>query len=107
MISKPCFIISCLLVSLMIFSQSAVSISWIFSGTQISQVESIDFPNKTSENSESNETDTEDDTEEKELIIIHAGQPTSQLESQNKSTHIYEWTPLLYLDVKGIPPDLS
>ena len=60
----------------MLFSQCAVSISWALSDSHLTQIENIDFSNKTSENSESNETnetDGEDDTEEKELIIIHAG----------------------------------
>ena len=110
MMSKTYLIISFLLVSLMLFSQCAVSISWALSDSHLTQIENIDFSNKTSENSESNETnetDGEDDTEEKELIIIHASNPTSKLESHNESNHIDVWIPLLYLDVKGIPPDLS
>ena len=91
----------------MLFSQCAVSISWALSDSHLTQIENIDFSNKTTENSESNETDGEDDTEEKELIIIHASNPTSKLESHNESNHIDVWIPLLYLDVKGIPPDLS
>jgi len=100
MISKSFYIISCLLISLMLFSQCAVSISWSLSDSYLTQIEN-------SESNETNETDGEDDTEEKELIIIHASNPTSKLESHNESNHIDEWTPLLYLDVKGIPPDLS
>jgi hypothetical protein len=107
MISKPFFIISFLLVSLMLFSQCAVSISWVLSGSHLSQIENIDFTNKTSENNESNETDAEDDTEEKELIIIQSIHSTSKLETKNESNHIDEWFHFLYLDVKGIPPDLS
>ena len=107
MISRTFFTISFLLVSLMLFSQCAVSISWVLSGSHLSQIENIDFTNKTSENNEPNETDTEDDTEEKELINIHSINATSKLESKNKSNHIDEWTQVLYLDVKGIPPDLS
>jgi len=107
MISRTFFIISILLVSLMLFSQCAVSISWVLSGSHLSQIENIDLTNKTSENNESNETDAEDDTEEKELIIIHSINSTSKLGSKNESNHIDEWTQFLYLDVKGIPPDLS
>jgi len=107
MISRTFFTISFLLVSLMLFSQCAVSISWVLSGSHLSQIENIDFTKKTSENNEPNETDTEDDTEEKELINIHSINATSKLESKNKSNHIDEWTQFLYLDVKGIPPDLS
>ena len=88
----------------MLFSQCAFSISWVLSGSHLSQIENIDLTNKTSEN---NETDAEDDTEEKELIIIHSINSTSKLESKNESNHIDEWTQFLYLDVKGIPPDLS
>jgi hypothetical protein len=106
MISKTFFIISFLLVSLMLFSQCAVSISWVLSSSHFSQIENIDFTNKTSENNESNETDAEDDTEE-ELIIIHLFNSLNKLESENESNHIDEWTQSLYLDVKGIPPDLS
>ena len=94
----------------MLFSQCAVSISWALSDSHLTQIENIDFSNKTTENSESNETnetDGEDDTEEKELINIHSINATSKLESKNKSNHIDEWTQFLYLDVKGIPPDLS
>jgi hypothetical protein len=79
----------------------------VLSGSHLSQIENIDFTKKTSENNEPNETDTEDDTEEKELINIHSINATSKLESKNKSNHIDEWTQFLYLDVKGIPPDLS
>ncbi len=104
MISKTFLIISFLLVSLMLFSQCAFSISWVLSGSHLSQIENIDLTNKTSEN---NETDAEDDTEEKELIIIHSINSTSKLGSKNESNHIDEWTQFLYLDVKGIPPDLS
>ena len=104
MISKPFFIISFLLVSLMLFSQCAVSISWVLSGSHLSQIEDIDFTNTTSEN---NETDAEDDTEEKELITIQSINSTSVLETKNESNHIDEWFHFLYLDVKGIPPDLS
>jgi hypothetical protein len=104
MISKTFLIISFLLVSLMLFSQCAFSISWVLSGSHLSQIENIDLTNKTSEN---NETDAEDDTEEKELIILHSINSTSKLESRNESNHIDEWTQFLYLDVKGIPPDLS
>ena len=107
MISKSFFLISFLLVGLMLFNQCAVSISWVLSGSHLSQIENIDFSNKTSENNESNETDAEDDTEEKELIIAHLINSTSKLESQNFSNHIDEWIQALYLDVKGIPPDLS
>ena len=107
MISKTFFIISFLLVSLMLFSQCAVSISWMLSGSHLSQIENIDFTNKTCENNESNETDAEDDTEEKELIIIQSINSTSVLETKNESNHIDEWFHFLYLDVKGIPPDLS
>jgi hypothetical protein len=107
MISRTFFIISFLLVSLMLFSQCAVSISWVLSGSHLSQIENIDFTKKTSENNEPNETDSEEDTEEKELINIHSINSTSKLESKNKSNHIDEWTQVLYLDVKGIPPDLS
>jgi hypothetical protein len=107
MISRTFFIISILLVSLMLFSQCAVSISWVLSGSNLSQIENIDLTNKTSENNETNETDAEDDTEEKELIIIHSFNSTSKLESKIESNHIDEWTQFLYLDVKGIPPDLS
>ena len=91
----------------MLFSQCAVSISWVLSGSHLSQIEDIDFTKKTSENNEPNETDSEEDTEEKELINIHSINSTSKLESKNKSYHIDEWTQVLYLDVKGIPPDLS
>jgi hypothetical protein len=104
MISKTFLIISFLLVSLMLFSQCAFSISWVLSGSHLSQIENIDLTNKTSEN---NETDAEDDTEEKELIILHSINSTSKLETKNESNHIDEWTQFLYLDVKGIPPDLS
>ena len=104
MISKTFLIISFLLVSLMLFSQCAFSISWVLSGSHLSQIENIDLTNKTSDN---NETDAEDDTEEKELIILHSINSTSKLESRNESNHIDEWTQFLYLDVKGIPPDLS
>jgi hypothetical protein len=107
MISKNFFTISFLLVSLMLFSQCAVSISWVLSGSHLSQIENIDFTNKTSENNESNETDAEDDTEEKELIIIQSIHSTSVLETKNESNHIDEWFHFLYLDLKGIPPDLS
>ena len=88
----------------MLFSQCAFSISWVLSGSHLSQIENIDLTNKTSEN---NETDAEDDTEEKELIILHSINSTSKLETKNESNHIDEWTQFLYLDVKGIPPDLS
>jgi hypothetical protein len=104
MISNTFLIISFLLVSLMLFSQCAFSISWVLSGSHLSQIENIDLTNKTSDN---NETDAEDDTEEKELIIIHSINSTSKLVSKNESNHIDEWTQFLYLDVKGIPPDLS
>ena len=104
MISKTFFIISFLLVSLMLFSQCAFSISWVLSDSHLSQIENIDFTNTTSEN---NETDAEDDTEEKELIIIQSINSTSVLETKNESNHIDEWFHFLYLDVKGIPPDLS
>ena len=107
MISRTFFILSILLVSLMLFSQCAFSISWVLSGSDLSQIENIDLTNKTSENNETNETDAEDDTEEKELIIIHSINSTSKLETKNESNHIDEWTQFLYLDVKGIPPDLS
>ncbi|MGY8928840.1 MAG: hypothetical protein ACKVHK_04140 [Flavobacteriales bacterium] len=107
MISKTFLIISFLLVSLMLFSQCAFSISWVLSGSHLSQIENIDLTNKTSENNESNETDAEDDTEEKELIIIQSINSTSVLETKNESNHIDEWFHFLYLDVKGIPPDLS
>tara|TARA_B110000467_G_scaffold150816_1_gene158619 strand:- start:47 stop:370 length:324 start_codon:yes stop_codon:yes gene_type:complete len=107
MISKTFFIISFLLVSLMLFSQCAVSISWMLSGSHLSQIENIDFTNKTCENNESNETDAEDDTEEKELIIIQSINSTSKLETENEYNQIDEWYHFLYLDVKGIPPDLS
>ena len=107
MISKTFFIISFLLVSLMLFSQCVVSISWVLSGSHISQIENIDFTNTTSESNESNESDAEDDTEEKELIIIQSIHFTSVLETKNESNHIDEWFHFLYLDVKGIPPDLS
>jgi hypothetical protein len=104
MISKTFFIISFLLVSLMLFSQCAFSISWVLSGSHLSQIENIDFTNTTSEN---NETDAEDDTEEKELIIYYSISYTSNSETKNDSNHIDEWNHFLYLDVKGIPPDLS
>jgi len=104
MISKTFFIISFLLVSLMLFSQCAFSISWVLSDSHLSQIENIDFTNTTSEN---NETDAEDDTEEKELITIQSINSTSVLETKNESNHIDEWFHFLYLDVKGIPPDLS
>jgi hypothetical protein len=104
MISKTFITITSLLVCLMLFSQCVVSISWVLSGSHLSQIENIDFTNKTSEN---NETDTEDDTEEKELIIIQSINSTSVLETKNESNHIDEWFHFLYLDVKGIPPDLS
>ena len=107
MISKTFITITSLLVCLMLFSQCVVSISWVLSGSHLSQIENIDFTNTTSENNETNETDTEDDTEEKELIIIHSINSTSKLGSKNESNHIDEWTQFLYLDVKGIPPDLS
>ena len=105
--SKTFFIISFLLVSVMLLSQCAVSISWVLSGSHLSQIENIDLTNKTSENNETNETDAEDDIEEKEFIIIHSINSTSKLESKNESNHIDEWNQFLYLDVKGIPPDLS
>ena len=54
MISKTFLIISFLLVSLMLFSQCAFSISWVLSGSHLSQIENIDLTNKTSENNESN-----------------------------------------------------
>ena len=107
MISKTFLIISFLLVSLMLFSQCAFSISWVLSGSHLSQIENIDLTNKTSENNESNETDVVDDTEEKELIIIQSINSTSVLETKTESNHIDEWFHFLYLDVKGIPPDLS
>ena len=104
MISKTFITITSLLVCLMLFSQCVVSISWVLSGSHLSQIENIDFTNKTSE---SNESDAEDDTEEKELIIIQSIHFTSVLETKNESNHIDEWFHFLYLDVKGIPPDLS
>ena len=104
MISKTFITITSLLVCLMLFSQCVVSISWVLSGSHLSQIENIDFTNTTSEN---NETDAEDDTEEKELIIIQSINSTSVLETKNESNHIDEWFHFLYLDVKGIPPDLS
>lgn len=107
MISKTFITITSLLVCLMLFSQCMVSISWVLSGSHLSQIENIDFTNKTSENNETNETDAEDDTEEKELIIIQSINSTSVLETKNESNHIDEWFHFLYLNVKGIPPDLS
>jgi hypothetical protein len=110
MISKTFITITSLLVCLMLFSQCVVSISWVLSGSHLSQIENIDFTNTTSENNETNETnetDAEDDTEEKELIIIQSINSTSLLETKNESNHIDEWFHFLYLDVKGIPPDLS
>ena len=104
MISKPFIRITSLLVCLMLFSQCVVSISWGLSGSHLSQIENIDFTNTTSEN---NETDTEDDTEEKELNIIQSINSMSVIENKNESNHIDEWFHFLYLDVKGIPPDLS
>ena len=104
MISKPFITITSLLVCLMLFSQCVVSISWVLSGSHLSQIENIDFTNTTSEN---NETDTEDDTEEKELNIIQSINSMSVIENKNESNHIDEWFHFLYLDVKGIPPDLS
>ena len=53
------------------------------------------------------DNDAEDDTEEKELIIIQSINSTSVLETKNESNHIDRWFHFLYLDVKGIPPDLS
>ena len=104
MISTPFITITSLLVCLMLFSQCVVSISWVLSGSHLSQIENIDFTNTTSEN---NETDTEDDTEEKELNIIQSINSMSVIENKNESNHIDEWFHFLYLDVKGIPPDLS
>jgi len=104
MISKTFITITSLLFCLMLFSQCVVSISWVLSGSHLSQIEDIDFTNTTSEN---NETDAEDDTEEKELITIQSINSTSVLETKNESNHIDEWFHFLYLDVKGIPPDLS
>jgi len=107
MISKTFITITSLLFCLMLFSQCVVSISWVLSGSHLSQIENIDFTNKTSESNESNETDAEDDTEEKELIIIQSIHSSSVLATKNESNHIDEWLHFLYLDVKGIPPDLS
>jgi hypothetical protein len=107
MISKSFSSISYLLVGLMLFSQCAMTLSCVLSGVNLSQIECIDFSNKTSENNDSNEKDAEDDTEEKELIIAHSIISSSKLETQNSSHHIDEWTQALYLDLKGIPPDLS
>jgi hypothetical protein len=107
MISKTFSTITSLLVCLMLFSQCAFSISCVLSGSHLSQIEDIDFTNQTSENNESNETDAEDDTEEKELIINRSFNSTSVSENKNESYHIDEWAHSLYLDVKGIPPDLS
>ena len=81
MISKTFITITSLLVCLMLFSQCVVSISWVLSGSHLSQIENIDFTNTTSENNETNETDAEDDTEEKELIIIQSINSTSVLEN--------------------------
>lgn len=106
MISKTFFIISCLLVSLMLYSQCEVSISWVFSSSNLSQIENIDFTNKTSENHESNETDSEDDTEE-ELNINHSSDSSNKLELKNESCQIDKCNQSLFLDVKGIPPELS
>ena len=88
----------------MMFSQCAVSISWTLSGSHLSQIENIDFTNNKSEN---NEADAEDDTEEKECVNIESINFTSKLDTKNESNHIDEWFYFLYLDVQGIPPDLS
>jgi len=104
MISKTFITITSLLFCLMLFSQCVVSISWVLSGSHLSQIEDIDFTNTTSEN---NETDAEDDTEEKELIIYYSISYTSKSETKNEFNHIDDWNHFLYLDVKGIPPDLG
>lgn len=104
MMSKNYIIISFLLVSMMLFSQCAFSISWVLFGSHLSQIENIDFTNETNE---SNETDAEDDTEEKELINMHSIHSSNKLASKNETIHFDVWTQSLYLDVNDIPPELS
>jgi len=106
MISKTLYIVSFILVSSMLLSQCASSITWVLSSSDLAQIEHIDFTNKTSEKNESSETDVEDDTKE-ELIIIHSYDYSSKLELENESCHIDECHQSMYLDVKGIPPELS
>ena len=101
MMSKTYLITSFLLVSLMLFSQCAVSVSWALSCACFSQIENIDYTNET------NETDAEDDTEEKELINMHSIHSSSKLASKNETIHFDVWTQSLYLDVNDIPPELS
>ena len=106
MMSKTFYIVSYLLVISMLFCHCAVSISWVLHNASLAQVENTDFTNKTSENNESNETDTEDDTEE-ELIFIYSSNSTSKLVLDDECTQIHKYNQSLYLDVIGIPPELS
>ena len=101
--SRTFCITSLLLVSLMLFGQCAVSISWVRSISNLAQIENIDFTNKTGEK---NETDAEDDTEE-EKIMIRICDSSPHLEPENQFCHIAQMPQSLFLDLKEIPPKLS